>query len=189
MGAIAARSRSGARAGALFQHLAAIPEGLDLEAVYVAFGSEADFAGKNVAGKGVFSFDIMGIKPDGAGNVTHSHVLYNESKGGGYVPSPIAQGDYIYLVNDGGLASCREARTGKLQWLERLGKHHSASPVAIGGYLFFPDDDGITHVIKAGPKFEILAENNIDEYTLSSIAVSEISMPTTRAPCAASVNA
>ena len=42
------------------------PEGLDLEAVYVALGSEADFAGKNVAGKAVFSFDIMGMKSEGA---------------------------------------------------------------------------------------------------------------------------
>ena len=42
------------------------PEGLDLEAAYVALGSEADFAGKNVAGKAVFSFDIMGMKPEGA---------------------------------------------------------------------------------------------------------------------------
>jgi propionyl-CoA carboxylase beta chain len=39
---------------------------LDLEAVYVAFGSEADFAGKTVAGKAVFSFDIMGMRSDGA---------------------------------------------------------------------------------------------------------------------------
>jgi hypothetical protein len=42
------------------------PEGLDLEAAYVAFGSEADFAGKSVAGKAVFSFDVMGMKSEGA---------------------------------------------------------------------------------------------------------------------------
>ncbi len=42
------------------------PGGLDLEAAYVAFGSEADFAGKNVAGKAVFSFDIMGMRSEGA---------------------------------------------------------------------------------------------------------------------------
>ena len=42
------------------------PEGLDLEAVYVGLGSEADFAGRDVAGKAVFSFSMLGVADQGA---------------------------------------------------------------------------------------------------------------------------
>lgn len=42
------------------------PEGLDLEAVYAGLGSEADFAGKDVRGKAVFTFSELGLKPEGA---------------------------------------------------------------------------------------------------------------------------
>jgi hypothetical protein len=34
-------------------------------------------------------------------------------------------------------------------------------------------EDGLTTVFKAGPDFEILAENNIDEYVLSTLAISD----------------
>ncbi len=115
---------------------------------------------------------VMGIRPNGQGNVTKTHVLYNESRGGGYVPSPIAHGHYFFLVNDGGLASCREAKTGKLLWLERLGRHHSASPVSAGDYLYFPDDDGTTFVLKAGTKFELVAKNTLHEECYASPAIS-----------------
>src|SRR5262249_32662949 len=115
---------------------------------------------------------VMGIRPDGEGNVTKTHVLYNESAGGGYVPSPVAQGGYFFNVTDQGVASCREARTGKLMWLERLGKHHTASPVVIGEHLFFPDDDGRTWVLKAAPQFEVVSRNELGEECYASPAVS-----------------
>ena len=41
------------------------------------------------------------------------------------------------------------------------------------GKMFVTDEDGVTSVVRAGPKFEILAQNDLDEYTLSSPAVSD----------------
>ncbi|HEX6895657.1 MAG TPA: M28 family peptidase [Bryobacteraceae bacterium] len=41
-------------------------QGLELEAVYAGLGSEADFAGKDVRGKAVFTFNMMGVKQEGA---------------------------------------------------------------------------------------------------------------------------
>jgi hypothetical protein len=115
---------------------------------------------------------IMGIRPDGSGNVTRTHVLYNDAKGGGYVPSPVAAGPWFFLVNDQGFASCREAKTGKLMWIERLGNHHSASPVSAGGHLYFPDDDGVTWVLKPSDKFELVCKNDLGEETYASPAIS-----------------
>jgi hypothetical protein len=116
---------------------------------------------------------IMGINPDGTGNITRTNVLYNDSPGsGGYVPSPIAHGEHFFNVSDEGIGTCREGKTGKLLWRERLGRHHSASPIAAGDHLYFPDDDGITWVLKAGPKFEVAHKNPIGEEVYASLAVS-----------------
>jgi outer membrane protein assembly factor BamB len=40
------------------------------------------------------------------------------------------------------------------------------------GRLYVTSEDGLTTVLKAGPAFEVLAENAVDEFTLSSPAVS-----------------
>jgi outer membrane protein assembly factor BamB len=118
----------------------------------------------------------MGIRPDGMGNVTRTHVLWHEKKTtprkAAYVPSPIAHGHHFFLVSDLGFASCFEAQTGKRLWMERLGRHHSASPVEAEGRLYFVDDDGTTHVLRAGPTFELLSRNALGEECYASPAVS-----------------
>jgi outer membrane protein assembly factor BamB len=50
---------------------------------------------------------------------------------------------------------------------------YSASPVLADGKIYVTNEEGLTSVFAAGPKFEILAENATDEYTLSTIAVSK----------------
>ncbi|MFN4260654.1 MAG: PQQ-binding-like beta-propeller repeat protein [Gemmataceae bacterium] len=147
--------------------------------IWIIDGPTEQFVASLVYGDGVLfmtygypKLGIMGIRPDGSGNITKTHVLYDDPRGGGYVPSPIAEGRYCFNVNDKGIASCREAKTGKLLWLERLGRHHSASPVSANGYLYFPDDYGITYVLKAGPTFEVVAKNTLDDECYASFAVS-----------------
>ena len=115
---------------------------------------------------------ILGIRPDGQGNVTSTHVLWHERKTPAYVPSPIAAGKSFFVVSDEGQTSCIEARTGKRVWQEKLGRHHRPSPVSAGGNLYFLDDDGATFVVKAAEKFELLARNALGEECNASPAVS-----------------
>ncbi|HJZ94615.1 MAG TPA: PQQ-binding-like beta-propeller repeat protein [Gemmataceae bacterium] len=144
-------------------------------------GPTEQFVASMVYSKGLFfltagfpTYHVMGIKPDGSGNVTKTHVAWHEKNGGaGYVPSPVAHGDNIFLVHDEGRATCRDALNGKLHWMERLGKHHSASPICAEGRLYFPDDDGVTWVVKAGEKFELLEKNSIGENCYASPAFSK----------------
>lgn len=144
-------------------------------------GPTEQFVASMVYSQGLFfltagfpTYHVMGIKPDGTGNVTKTHVAWHEHNGGaGYVPSPVAHGDWVFLVHDEGRATCREARTGKLLWNERLGKHHSASPVCADGRLYFTDDDGITWVVKAGPAFELIEKNPLGEKCYASPAFSK----------------
>jgi outer membrane protein assembly factor BamB len=89
-----------------------------------------------------------------------------------YVPSPMAFGPHFYVVSDLGLLTCLEARTGRRLWMEKLGRHHSASPVLADGRFYILDDDGVTYVLKAGPTFEVLARNALNEECYASPAVS-----------------
>lgn len=116
-------------------------------------------------------YHIVAIRPDGIGNVTKTHILWRDTKGAGYVPSPVAWDKWFFLVNDGGRASCLEAKTGKRLWYETLGRHHSSSPVVADGYVYFPDDDGKTFVVKAGPVFEVVQKNALGEECYSSPAI------------------
>ena len=115
---------------------------------------------------------LIAIDPGGSGNVTQSKVLWHEQRMASYVPSPIAAGHWFFVVSDGGVASCWEARTGKLMWKHRLGAHHSASPVSAGGNLYFTADNGDTFVLKAAPQFQLLSQNPLGEDVRASPAVS-----------------
>ena len=121
------------------------------------------------------TYHYMGIRPDGEGNVTTSHVLWHHSKvpprEGSYVPSPIARGKWFFVVSDQGWCNCFEAKTGERKWLRQFGKHHSASPVAANGLLYFPADDGETWVLKASDTFEVVARNPLGEECYASPAV------------------
>lgn len=115
---------------------------------------------------------VYAIDPKGAkGDVTKKNVNWTSRRGGPNTPSMIVVGDELYFVSDGGVASCVNAETGKPHWTERLGGGFSASPVAAEGRVYFQNEEGVGFVVKAGPKFELLAENDLAERSLASYAV------------------
>ncbi|HNS20348.1 MAG TPA: PQQ-like beta-propeller repeat protein [Sedimentisphaerales bacterium] len=115
---------------------------------------------------------IYAIRPNGAGNVTETHLVWQDAKGAPYVPSMIVVGDYLLSVNNAGVAFCYEAATGKVYWQEKLGKHH-ASPVLIEGLVYLINDDGQINVIKPGPRFERVAQFELGEQCYASPAISD----------------
>ena len=117
---------------------------------------------------------MLVLRAGGRGNVTTSHKLY-EFNNGPDVPTPVTDGTYIYVVNDRGIAYCLELKTGKQVYgPERLTPGtYSASPVLADGKIYITSEDGVASVYRAGPKFEVLSVNNMEDYTLSSIAVKE----------------
>lgn len=117
---------------------------------------------------------IMGIRPDGHGNVTDTHVVWHTTKGCSYVPSPIVAGggDYFLVVSDGGIASCFQADTGQRHWMKRIGPHYSASLVEADGLVHFLSDRGVTTIVRPGPEFESVAENTLGEDCYASPAIS-----------------
>jgi outer membrane protein assembly factor BamB len=117
---------------------------------------------------------MLVLRAGGRGNITTSHKLY-EFNNGPDVPTPVTDGTYLYVVNDRGIAYCLELKTGNTVYgPERLTPGtYSSSPVLADGKIYITSEDGVTSVYRAGPKFELLAENKMDDYTLSSIAVKE----------------
>ena len=116
---------------------------------------------------------MLAFKAGGRGNVTRSALLWSFNSGPD-VPTPVTDGSFVYVINDRGIMYCLDAKTGR----EMYGKHrlrpgtYSASPVLADGRIYATNEDGLTSVVKAGPEFEVLAENDLDDYTLSSPAIS-----------------
>ena len=117
---------------------------------------------------------LLALRAGGRGDITSSHVLWSTVNGPD-VPTPVTDGKYFYIINDRGIVWCLDAKTGaEVYGQQRLKPGtYSASPVLADGKIYITDEDGLTTVIAAGPKFEVLAENPLGEYCLSSPAISE----------------
>ncbi|HEV8605708.1 MAG TPA: PQQ-binding-like beta-propeller repeat protein [Tepidisphaeraceae bacterium] len=117
---------------------------------------------------------VYAIDPKGAkGDVTATKVAWKERKGAPCTPSIVAEGNEVYWVSDGGIATCADARSGKTHWTHRLGGNFSASPVAAEGRIYFQNEAGMGYVVKAGKTFELLSENDLGERSLASYCVSD----------------
>jgi outer membrane protein assembly factor BamB len=113
---------------------------------------------------------LLAIRPDGRGDVTETHVAWKARKAVPHAPSPLLAGDELYLVSDGGVASCLDAKSGRAHWQRRLGGAFSASPLHAGDRIYFQDEHGVGTVIQAGKQFRQLAKNALAEPTLASYA-------------------
>ena len=106
----------------------------------------------------------MAIRPGGSGDVSNSHVLWRNTRGAPFVPSAIVAGNQYFLVDDSGVATCLNLKTGKRIWQKRLPGRYTASPVAAAGRVYFCNERGETVVIQAGTaKYKQLARNPIGE--------------------------
>jgi hypothetical protein len=119
------------------------------------------------------TYHLLAIDPSGTGNVTKSNILWHDHRGAAYVPSPVASGDYFFVVSDDGIGTCWDAKSGKMLWKHRLGAHHSASAVSSGGNIYFSADDGETFVFKASAQYEQVSINSIGEELRASPAISQ----------------
>ena len=114
---------------------------------------------------------ILAIRPDGTGNVTKTHIAWRTMKGAGYVPSPVSIGDYFVNVTDLGTLTCFQAGDGAIQWSERLGSEH-ASLVTAGGLVYALADSGLTTILKPGPTYQVVAQNELGEKCFASPVIS-----------------
>jgi len=114
---------------------------------------------------------LMALKQGVSGTVPKDAVAWETDKGVPTRPSLLLAGDLLFMVNDGGVVSCLDAKTGKPYWSERLNGQYTASPVLAGGLIYFPNEIGKTTVLKAAKEFETVAVNELDAGCMASPAV------------------
>ncbi len=130
------------------------------------------------------STDAQGELNLDEGQSTSNYIAWSHRRGGPYMPSPIAYGDYFYVCSNIGVMSCYQISTGKRVYQKRLkgglndeGKTRPlsfvASPLAADGHIFLPSENGQIVVVKSGPEFEQIYVNQTDMKILSSPAISE----------------
>ncbi len=117
---------------------------------------------------------LLALRAGGRGDITKSHLLWSTPNGPD-VPTPVTDGKHFYIVNDKGIMWCLDAKTGvEVYGQQRLKPGtYSSSPVLADGRIYVTNEDGLTTVVKAGSQFEILAENALGDYCLSSPAISD----------------
>ena len=101
-------------------------------------------------------------------------IAWEYAKGTGYVLSNILYDDRVYLSTDNGILTCLDARTGTV--IYEGGRppkptHFMGSAVVYNGMIAMTSEDGDTFMIKAGPKYQIVRTNTIDEPVYSSLAL------------------
>jgi outer membrane protein assembly factor BamB len=115
---------------------------------------------------------LIAIKVDSAaGDVTKSHEVWRQTKRISTRPSYVISGNELYIVSDGGVATCFDTKTGKINWVERLGGDITASPIHADGKIFFCNHRGETNIIKAATAYELIATNTLDGEFMASPAV------------------
>ncbi|TDJ67486.1 MAG: pyrrolo-quinoline quinone [Planctomycetota bacterium] len=103
-------------------------------------------------------------------------VTWSQNRGANYMQTPIVVGDYLYGCRDNGVLTCFDARTGEKLYSERVsggGTGFTASSVAADGKLYLTSEEGVIHVMKLGPEFELLAQNDMGEECMATPAISE----------------
>jgi outer membrane protein assembly factor BamB len=132
-----------------------------------------------VAGDGmIFATQGMGrpmlaVRPGGDGRRTRKDVVWQFSQGTPDCSTPVVWGQSVFFVTNEGIARCLDAKTGRLQWKERLKGEYRASPVAANGRVYFLNTKGLTTVMAASPRPSRLAENQLNADTMASPAISD----------------
>ena len=129
---------------------------------------------------------VYAIRPGASGDITladgstsNDYIVWSHPQLGSYNPSSIVYGDYHYTLLDRGILLCYEAKTGQEVYPRQritAGTLFTASPWAYNGKIFALSEDGDTFVIRAGPEFEVLARNSLNEMTLATPAVARGSL-------------
>lgn len=88
-----------------------------------------------------------------------------------YVPTPIAIGEYLYILSDMGALTCVVAATGEQVWQQELRARFYASPVSVNGRIYLISRSGELMVLEAGPEFKLLAQHTLPETSDATPAI------------------
>jgi outer membrane protein assembly factor BamB len=114
---------------------------------------------------------LAAIDPSGSGDVTDTHIVWNTGENAPSYSSAVIFDDLLFMVSDNGVASCLDAKTGEVNWKERIGGNYWSSPFVADGKVYFSSKQGKVTVIEASQEFKELAEVRFESGFTASPAV------------------
>ena len=111
-----------------------------------------------------------------ADTTSNEAVLWSAPRSGGYMCTPLVYRGLVYIVRYNGVLNVFDAKTGEKKYETRLAGATSAftaSPIANDGRVFIASEDGQVFVIAAGPKYEVVAMNEMSTPVLATPALSD----------------
>lgn len=108
---------------------------------------------------------LVKVRLDGAGDVTDTHMVWQENRAVPEAPSPLVVGKRAYMIKNGGIVTCLDAGTGVVKYRARLGAlgAYYSSPVAAGGRIYVASSEGVVVVLEDGDSLNVLARNDLGE--------------------------
>lgn len=113
---------------------------------------------------------LIAVTATGEGDIS-KNIVWRSNKAVPKRPSQILLGDLLFMINDGGVASCLDAKTSTEIWAKRLSGEYWASPLYADGLIYCFSQKGEIPVFKASREFELVAENKLDDGFIASPAV------------------
>ena len=101
-------------------------------------------------------------------------VVWTREGAGSYMPTPVIHDGRIYVIKNQGILTCWDLKTGEQLYEQRLPgvtSGFSASPVVADGKLYLSSEDGDVFVVRAGPKFELVATNPMGQPLMATPAI------------------
>jgi outer membrane protein assembly factor BamB len=120
---------------------------------------------------GLGTTELLGVRVDGHGDVTKTHVAWKVDSMVAKTASPLLVDGLFYMVSDDGMVTCLELATGERVWRSRIPGNYAASPILVDGRIYFFSQQGKTTVIQPGRNFELLATNVLESGFMASPAV------------------
>ena len=116
----------------------------------------------------------MGVRVDGSGDVTATHIAWKSRRQVAYVPSPVYHDGHFYSVLDEGMVCCFNAKTGESVWDQRLDGRFRSSLVMAGVNIYATNDKGVSTVFRATPRgFESVSVNDLQEFCYATPAIAD----------------
>jgi outer membrane protein assembly factor BamB len=117
--------------------------------------------------------NLLAIKPgeNAHGILDDSHIVWRSSRNVSLKPSVIINNGLLYMLDDGGIVSCLDAKTGDEIWRERVQGNYSASPLLADGRLYIFSEEGKCTALAAGREFKKLGESMMPIGVMSTPAI------------------
>jgi outer membrane protein assembly factor BamB len=174
---------------------------LDGQSILISSGAKSHYAYDAMSGKELWRFDdltshspctrpvighglafiptghgkagLIAVKLGSSGTLKENDIAWRMTRAYPNKPSVTLHGDLLFVVEDKGIATCLDAKSGDKIWQERLGGNFSSSPVLVNGKFYAGNEEGRFFVFEAGREFKLLGDNEFADGFMASPVLSD----------------